>query len=179
MVSESVALTRADTSDRSLVAAAQRGQRAAVAEIYQRYWRVVHAAILARVPPQDAEDLLQDVFAAALRRLSTLRSGDSLGGWLLTIARNRTADYYRRSRKTTQLPAELVAKTAPSSEAREVLEKIQTLPEAYRETLIMRFVEGLTGPEIAELTGMTHGSVRVNLHRGMSLLREALGEEVP
>ena len=58
-----------------------------------------------------------------------------------------------------------------------MLERIQSLPEAYRETLIMRFVEGLTGPEIAELTGMTHGSIRVNLHRGMTLLRAALGEE--
>jgi RNA polymerase sigma-70 factor (ECF subfamily) len=49
------------------------------------------------------------------------------------------------------------------------------LPEAYRETLILRLVEGLTGPEIAEQTGLSAGSVRVNLHRGMKLLRERLG----
>jgi RNA polymerase sigma-70 factor (ECF subfamily) len=52
---------------------------------------------------------------------------------------------------------------------------IRTLPEAYRETLILRLVEGFTGPEIAERTGLTPGSVRVNLHRGMQMLREKLG----
>jgi RNA polymerase sigma-70 factor (ECF subfamily) len=51
---------------------------------------------------------------------------------------------------------------------------IRALPEAYRETLTMRLVEGMTGPEIAERTGLTHGSVRVNLHRGMLQLRAAL-----
>jgi len=48
------------------------------------------------------------------------------------------------------------------------------LPETYRETLILRLVEGMTGPEIATRTGLTHGSVRVNLHRGMQQLRAKL-----
>ena len=56
-----------------------------------------------------------------------------------------------------------------------MLAAIRRLPEAYRETLVLRLVEGMTGPEIAERTGLTPGSVRVNLHRGMQLLREALG----
>ena len=56
-----------------------------------------------------------------------------------------------------------------------VLAAIRRLPEAYRETLVLRLVEGMTGPEIAERTGLTPGSVRVNLHRGMQMLREALG----
>jgi hypothetical protein len=51
------------------------------------------------------------------------------------------------------------------------------LPEAYREPLILRLVEGMTGPEIATRTGLTPGSVRVNLHRGMQMLRERLGKE--
>ena len=51
---------------------------------------------------------------------------------------------------------------------------IRTLPEAYRETLVLRLSEGLTGPEIAQRTGLTPASVRVNLHRGMKLLREKL-----
>jgi RNA polymerase sigma-70 factor (ECF subfamily) len=50
------------------------------------------------------------------------------------------------------------------------------LPEAYRETLTLRLIEGCSGPEIAELTGLTPDSVRVNLHRGFKLLRERLGE---
>jgi RNA polymerase sigma-70 factor (ECF subfamily) len=59
-------------------------------------------------------------------------------------------------------------------EALAVLALIRTLPEAYRDTLVLRLVEGLTGPEIAERTGLTPASVRVNLHRGMKLLREKL-----
>ena len=56
-----------------------------------------------------------------------------------------------------------------------VLDVIRTLPEAYRDTLLMRLVEGMTGAEIAERSGLTPASVRVNLHRGMKLLRARLG----
>jgi RNA polymerase sigma-70 factor (ECF subfamily) len=59
-------------------------------------------------------------------------------------------------------------------EAKAILEIVRSLPEAYRETLILRLVEGMTGPEIAARTGLTPGSVRVNLHRGMARLREKL-----
>ena len=55
-----------------------------------------------------------------------------------------------------------------------ILEAVLSLSQAYRETLILRLVEGMTGPEIAARTGMTHGSVRVNLHRGMEQLRAKL-----
>ena len=56
------------------------------------------------------------------------------------------------------------------------LAAVQALPEAYRETLLLRLVAGYTGPEISERTGLTEGSVRVNLTRGMALLRERIGE---
>ena len=56
-----------------------------------------------------------------------------------------------------------------------MLEAIRALPEAYRETLVMRLCEGMSGPEIAAATGLEPGSVRINLHRGMKLLREKLG----
>jgi RNA polymerase sigma-70 factor (ECF subfamily) len=64
--------------------------------------------------------------------------------------------------------------SAPGDDGAAILAAVRELPEAYRETLILRLVEGLTGPEIAERTGLTPGSVRVNLHRGMQMLREKL-----
>ena len=67
----------------------------------------------------------------------------------------------------------------PSVEAREALDAIRELPDTYRGTLLMRLVEGMTGPEIAARTGMTPGSVRVHLHRGMKLLRGRLGLKEP
>ena len=65
---------------------------------------------------------------------------------------------------------------AQTRQAAEILETVRSLPEAYRETLILRLVEGMTGREIAAKTGLSHGSVRVNLNRGMQQLREKLGQ---
>ena len=76
----------------------------------------------------------------------------------------------RRTEELEDVPTE----DPPRAEARRALEAIRALPEAYREPLVLRLVEGMTGPEIAERTGLTPGSVRVNLHRGMKLLRERL-----
>lgn len=61
------------------------------------------------------------------------------------------------------------------ADAAHVLRAIAALPEAYRETLMLRLVEGMSGQQIATLTGLTPASVRVNLHRGMARLRAALG----
>ena len=65
--------------------------------------------------------------------------------------------------------------TSPDAEAFAILALVQNLPESYRETLIFRLVEGMTGLEIAARTGLTPDSVRVNLCRGMKLLRDQLG----
>ena len=76
-----------------------------------------------------------------------------------------------------ELPDDLAAHddTPERADALKLLALVKTLPEAYRETLVLRLVEGMTGPEIAARTGLTAASVRVNLHRGMKLLREKLG----
>lgn len=163
------------TSDASLVAAARTGDRAAFGQLYERYGRLVHGILLARVPRYDVADLVQDVFVLALRQLGTLRDDGAFGGWLSTIARHRAVDHLRSSAVETSIPEELPGEDPTRNEGRSVLRAIRSLPEAYRETLILRLVEGMTGPEIAARTGLTPGSVRVNLHRGMKQLREKLG----
>lgn len=169
--------TPSPQADDALVAAARGGDRAAFAELYTRYRGPVHAVILARAPARDAGDLVQDVFVTALKRLGGLRQDGAFGGWILTIARNRATDYLRRARPTSELPEHLGAANPPRVEAARALAAIRALPEAYSETLMMRLVEGLTGPEIAQRTGLEPGSVRVNLHRGMKLLRATLEDE--
>ena len=171
-------------SDSSLVLAAREGDRAAFGGLYARYARMVHGILLARVPAHDVDDLVQDVFLRALPRLCDLRDAARFGPWLAAITRNRANDYYRQTRAvaavTESLPedeAELPASnTAPDAEAAAILTFVRSLPDAYRETLILRLVEGMTGPEIAARTGLTPGSVRVNLHRGMQQLREKLSQ---
>lgn len=162
--------------DARLVAEARRGDARAFDALYERYARVIHGVLLARVPRADVDDLTQEVFLSAWNRLASLRDPAAFGGWLATIARNRATDFHRGSVETSELPDNLPAHGRPSdhSDAEAVLAIVRGLPEAYRETLVLRLVEGMTGPEIAERTGLTPASVRVNLHRGMKLLREKL-----
>lgn len=143
--------------------------------LYERYARMVHGILLARAPRNDVDDLLQDVFVLALRRLGTLRDNSAFGGWLAMIARNRVTDYHRQSRDMSELNDDLLKQAPLEPEALAIFDVIRNLPEAYRETLILRLVEGMTGPEIAARTGLRPDSVRVNLHRGMKMLRDKLG----
>jgi RNA polymerase sigma-70 factor (ECF subfamily) len=163
--------------DRALVAAARQGDRNAFGQLYQRFAPMVHGILLAHVPRQEAEDLLHDVFVSALRRLDTLRDDNAFGGWLAVIARNRARDHYRRSVVQAELSEDVASTPAPDGRALAALSAIRRLPEAYRETLVLRLVEGMTGEEIAAQTGLTHASVRVNLHRGMKQLRQMLAQE--
>jgi len=159
------------------VIAARSGDRAAFGRLYVRYLPMVHGLLLAHVPYTHVDDLAQEVFLQALRKLDSLRDTSAFGGWLATIARNRAHDFFRGARADSELPEALAAKTGkPDPEALAALAAIRRLPEAYRETLILRLVEGMSGPEIAARTGLTPGSVRVNLHRGMAQLREMLGK---
>jgi RNA polymerase sigma-70 factor (ECF subfamily) len=160
------------------ITAARSGDRAAFGTLYEQYGRLVHGVLLAYVPFADAEDLSQEVFLKAMERLHTLRDDDTLGGWLATIARNLAKDSLRRSKRWVPLLRDLWTGPACDPEAGRALAAIRRLPECYRETLTLRFVEGMTGPEIAERTGLSHDSVRVNLHRGMKLLKsEFLGDK--
>jgi RNA polymerase sigma-70 factor (ECF subfamily) len=168
----------------SLVSAARGGDRAAFGRLYDRYARMVHGILLARVPPREVDDLVQEVFLSALRQLHALREISRFGAWLATITRNRANDYFRRAipdEKVTEpvdenQPESRSTNHAAEQEAAIILAVVRALPEPYREPLVLRLVEGMTGPEIAARTGLTHGSVRVNLYRGMQLLREKLGE---
>lgn len=169
---------RTETGDYvPLVLAAQRGDREAYGELYLRFGRAVHAVLLARLPRAHVDDLVQDVFLHALTRLAELREPAAFGGWICTLARRRAVDHYRRM-APVGTPADPVAPGAPPdviAEAAAAVRAIQDLPESYRETLALRLLGGLSGPEIAAVTGLTPDSVRVNLHRGFRLLRERLG----
>jgi RNA polymerase sigma-70 factor (ECF subfamily) len=172
------------SEDAAWVDAARDGDRAAFGRLYERYARMVHGVLMAKVPLDEVDDLVQDVFIRALRRLSTLRETGRFAAWLTAIARNVAHDYHRRAVPEDQLTEDAseqdrinrpLSQSEPEGAATAVLNVVMSLPDAYRETLILRLVEGMTGPEIAARTGMTHGSVRVNLHRGMEQLRAKLG----
>lgn len=175
------------TSDTgALVVAAREGDRPAMGALYQQYRRLVHGLALAQLPPAEVDDLVQEVFLQAMRKLDTLREAEAFGPWVATISRNLIANRHRARRlraETSEADAPEAADGVGSdgrgtAEARataaEILALIQQLPLPYREPLVLRLVEGMTGPEIAERTGLAPASVRVNLHRGMTKLRELL-----
>lgn len=151
------------------------GEQEAFDELYRNYSRMIHGIVLARVPYDEVDDIVQEVFLAAYKNINTLRDQNAVGAWLAMIARNRANEYYRYFKPTEELPESLPNDQHSQHQAREILDAIRSLSEAYRETLILRLVEGMTGVEIADRTGLTHQSVRVNLHRGMKLLRNKLG----
>ena len=158
-----------------LIDRVQSGDREAFTEIYRMFAPMVHGIVLARVPHDEVQDIVQDVFFIAYNRLDALRDKAAFGAWMASIARNRAAEFYRQSRPTEELTEEIRGTSRPHAEAQEILSAIRSLPETYRETLVLRLVEGMTGIEIAERTGLKPESVRVNLHRGMELLRQKLG----
>lgn len=158
-----------------IVRAVLEGEHDRFARLYEMYAPMVHGILLARVPRGEVDDLVQDIFLHALRKLHTLRDAAAFGPWIGMIARNRAMDFYRSSRETVEVTEQMAIAKSPNRTAKEVLGMIRELPDAYRETLVLRFVEGMTGPEIASRTGLTPASVRVNLHRGTKLLRERMG----
>jgi RNA polymerase sigma-70 factor (ECF subfamily) len=149
---------RSDADLPALVAASAGGDREAFGELYRRFSRAVHGVLIARLAPQDAEDLVQDVFMHAFGHVGELRQPAAFGGWICAIARRRATDHHRQSRPSEPLEDTMAAADRPDVTA-----------EAHRA------LEGMNGPEIAVLTGLTPDSVRVNLHRGFRLLRERLG----
>lgn len=157
--------------DVTLVDAARRGDREAFERLYAAYAPMVHGVLLARAPCDDVRDLVQDVFLTAFTKLMTLRDTQAFPAWLAMIARNRALDHHRSRRETEELSEETIAPDDSRTRVSEIIAIIRSLPEAYRETLVLRLVEGMTGPEIAVRTGMRPESVRVNLHRGMKMLR--------
>lgn len=160
-----------------LVRRVREGDQDAFDELYRRYSPMVHGIVLSRARRSEVDDIVQDVFVAVFRKLDSLNDHDALGAWIASIARRRVADDHRSARLLEEIPEDAGAEPVPVNEANEALAAIRSLPDAYSETLTLRLVEGMTGPEIAEVTGLTHDSVRVNLHRGMKMLREKLGIE--
>jgi RNA polymerase sigma-70 factor (ECF subfamily) len=164
-------------TDAVLVRAAQSGDVPSFETLYTRYSPVVHGILIGRLAASDVDDIVQEVFITAFQKLRMLREPAAFAGWIVRIARNRAEDSRRSVLERMELDRHVAAGANQDDavDAARALAAIRALPSAYRETLMFRLVEGMSAEEIAQRTGLTSGSVRVNLHRGMRLLREALG----
>ena len=159
------------------VATALSGSQLGYTRLYQRHLPLVHVILLGRYPRALADELSQECFVRAFENLAKLQQPSQFGPWIATIARRMRAERSFAHTPETRLCEITDAGASPleQAQAHELLKVIGTLPEAFSEPLLLRLVQGLDGAEIAQVLGMTAGSVRVNLHRGMRRLREALG----
>lgn len=169
--------------------AAREEDPAAKAELFRRHADGV-AAVIYRMLGADTEldDLLQDTFEDAFRKLDRLHRPEAFKAWLRTIAVGKTVNFLRRRRLQTRLGLrraeplsleELVAKEAPpdvAAELRAVYRALERLPVAQRVVLVLRRVEGHTVREIVELTGWSRSTVNRNLDRALAALRRERGE---
>jgi RNA polymerase sigma-70 factor, ECF subfamily len=161
-------------------------------ELYRTHLRDVYSYAYYRIGNHhDAEDLTEQTFLQAYRhfeRAMAESDGRPLRPWLIRIAHNLAANYYRdRSRRPqTQLEdAAVISTLHPTEEVvegreelQEVLEGVSNLPEDRREALIMRFALGMDNREIARALGRSEGATKVLIHRAIKQLEEGLKEPI-
>jgi RNA polymerase sigma-70 factor (ECF subfamily) len=182
------------TTDAELVASALRGSQEAFRELVVRFERPVYALVLRMVhEPATAEDLAQEVFIKAYRHLATYDPARKFASWLFKVAHNTTIDHLRRGTvDTVPLAAErddggdLLAVLADAGSespaaaaerrgmARALERCIAGLRPEYRETVVLRYVEGLPYQEICDVLGLPLGTVKTNLHRARKELAQAM-----
>jgi RNA polymerase sigma-70 factor (ECF subfamily) len=183
-------------SDKSLVRRAQRGDRSAFEELVRRTSRLVFARLyLDTGDTHLAEDLLQETLLTAFRTLNQLDNPERFRPWLLRIAQNTAIDDARKGTRKKRTPTpELVKLRQDAMEVpapadivekedlrQKLLEVLRTLPEEYRMPLMLRYLFDADYDTIQGQLGLSNGSLRGLLHRGLERLRtemqKALGEK--
>lgn len=171
--------------DRRLVALAGEGSSAAVDEIVRRYRPALVRYAASFVPPHRAEDVVQDAFARTLPRLRSQQGELALRPWLYTVVRNAALNDLRDTRPHEQLDENYdgVEQPPQAMERREALRGLVAsmagLPDAQREALVKRELEGRSHGDIASQLGVSEGAARQLIFRARVTLRDALGSMVP
>jgi RNA polymerase sigma-70 factor (ECF subfamily) len=179
-------------AEAALVRSARRGDRAAFEELVRRTSRLVFARLyLETGDAHRAEDLLQETLLLAYRRIPELSEPAGFRAWLLKIAQNVAIDAARRdARQKRAAPGTLSIFNDVASKGREppeelaqtelrnrVLGVLRSLPEEYRLPLTLRYIGGADYEAIQMQLGLTNGSLRGLLYRGLQMLRDKLPPE--
>ena len=182
-------------TDAELVASALRGAQDAYRELLKRFERPVYSLVLRMVQdPGTAEDLAQEVFVKAFRRLETFDPQWKFSSWLFKIAHNTAIDHLRRGAPETVpletgveddrrslasvLADETVENPQAAAERRDLGRSLETaigrLRPDYRQAVLMFYLHGASYQEICEVTGQPLGTVKTNLHRARKELALAM-----
>lgn len=173
-----------DEAEATLVARCRAGDGAAFEHIYSRHAGRLYSLAYRMVGPADAEDLVQDIFLLAHRKLATFRGESSLGTWLFRMATNHCLDvlrsrHARMMERTTSLDApeafEPVARMPLSPIPHLDLERaIQELPPACRAAFVLHDVEGLGHLEVGAALGISEGTSKSQVHKARMRIRAYL-----
>ncbi len=183
-----LSVARARLSDNELVERARGGDVRSYEELVKRYERLVGRVIYPYAGRDAAvEDLVQETFLRAYDRLDTFNPEYRFKTWLLAIANNLGIDTLRRRRDVVEFNPELhapstggpEASATESERARSVRDAVLSLPETYSVPLVLRYSEGLTYAEIAEVLDVTIPALKSRLFRARNMLAERLEDERP
>jgi len=181
MVSEG----RGEREPDALVAAASAGDEDALQSLWEQNRRWVAAVLLAHKPSfEELDDLLQDVAATFVSKIATLRDHANFRAWIRTVAINtaRAAGRSGRLRRTQEYVDDWAEGAIPpadtsvafTEQAREMLERVESLPETYREPLLLRALQGYRSRRIADILGVSPATVDTRIARARRMLAEAM-----
>jgi RNA polymerase sigma-70 factor (ECF subfamily) len=174
-------------SESEIIQKAVSGDPDAFATLYDTYIEQIYRFIFFRVGDElTTEDLTSQVFIKAWDNLSSYQiRGLPFSAWLFRIARNSVIDYYRTFKETAPLEFEAIAKADPEGnvdewveqrlQAEEVRLALQKLTEDQRQVLTLRFIEGFSTEEVAQILGKRPGAIRALQMRGLQALTEIFG----
>jgi RNA polymerase sigma-70 factor, ECF subfamily len=165
--------------ERAWVRGALAGSASDVEALFRAHWGSAYrAAYLVVHDAAAAEDIAQEAFLAAIRRLDRFDRSRPFGAWLHRIVVNRAIDWSR----SRALRAELELVEREAEPAREevsdaVLQALAGLTPEHRAVIVLRHLLGYTPGEIATMLGVPRGTVNSRLRRGLDTLRETVGRE--
>ncbi|MBE0540827.1 MAG: sigma-70 family RNA polymerase sigma factor [Verrucomicrobia bacterium] len=178
--------------DESAVAAVRRGDAERYRELVERHERRVFAVAWSRLGDDAlAEEVTQEAFIRAYRRLWLLGDGAKFAGWINTIARRIAINFglrhrrelNKRERWALENPGistedNSTAEPDPLHTPETLRQTLAELPDAHRECLVLFYLEGKSGAEAAVALGVSEAALRVRLHRARAMLRERLEEKL-
>ena len=173
-------------ADRALADRCRAQVPGAFEEVYRAYAPKIFGLICRLAGRTDAEDLLQETFLAAHRKLGSYRGDAALGTWLYRVATNVCIDHlrsrgHRSGKLADELPDEVEDGRRPEGAILGVIDRLDleralaSLPPGARSVFVLHDVEGFEHKEIAEMLGVTDGTSKSQLHRARIRLRDLLG----
>ncbi|WP_285613408.1 sigma-70 family RNA polymerase sigma factor [Actinokineospora globicatena] len=175
----------------ALVHAAQQGDTVAFGQLYDRYVDVVYRYVLFRVGDRElAEDVTSETFLRALRRITSVTyQGRDVGAWFVTIARNLVLDHVKSSRFRLEVTTPEIrdSERVEAGPEQQVMSKVtreallgcvDQLGDDQRECIVLRFLQGLSVAETAEIMNRNEGAVKALQHRAVRRLAQLLPTEL-